>query len=271
MKIAFQLIVASLILSSCALPPGPYSASTPLVVSDNNIDPSTVTVGNHDPFFRHKVQYFEEVVLEGEVEIDSTDVVANQTRFFATEMDPSVGFVGGQITNNGKLVYCGLVSRQSGFARFMGGARTGDSLICFRDVDNNGDFDMMHGAVGALKDPVTVYVIHREGTELPNKITYRKVPQEEKEHVGSIWFQVRSPLMGNKMIDTHVGGEDDSEVVSSRQLPTIISEGTNVITMSGSRFELVSSENGEHQFKLVSPINLGAKMGIKKTVTTTYR
>ena len=153
----------------------------------------------------------------------------------------------------------------------MGGARTRDRLICFRDLDNSGDFDIMYGAVGAMKDLITVYVIQREGTELPNEIPYRKISQEEKKHIGYIWFQVRSPLMGNKMIDTYVGGEDDKEIVSSRLLPKIVSEGTNTITMSGSIFELVSSENGEHKFRLVKPINLGEKMGLMKTVTTTYR
>jgi hypothetical protein len=108
-KNIIQFIITVLILSSCAMPPGPYSASTPLVVSDNNVDPDTVTVGNNDPFFRHKLQYFEEVVLEGEVEIDPNDVVADKTRFFATDMDPNVSFIGGQVTSNTKLVYCGLV------------------------------------------------------------------------------------------------------------------------------------------------------------------
>jgi hypothetical protein len=73
------------------------------------------------------------------------------------------------------------------------------------------------------------------------------------------------------MIDTYVGGEDDKEIVSSRLLPKIVSEGTNTITMSGSIFELVSSENREYKFRLVKPINLGEKMGLMKTVTTTYR
>lgn len=255
-------------ITSCNLPPSPYSASTPFIVSDSNIEIMNVEVRNHDPFFLHPVQYLEQAVIEGSYKGKVGKEVTSENKLFATEIE--LEYVPGETPTGAirKTLFCGLVAEQSGFERFMTGPETGDRILCFNDVNNDGQFDLVYNAVGALEDPVTVFVVEREATTLENKISYRKLQKNEKDDIGSVWFQIRSPLMASKYIDFYLGGAKDKEVISNRPLPSLKKNEDTTFILGGAQIELLSIDGGNVKLRLDKPIRPDRKIGVVKTITT---
>ncbi|MBL4604010.1 MAG: hypothetical protein JKY84_14790 [Emcibacteraceae bacterium] len=265
-SLPFLLIL--FILSSCGFQSAPYSASTPFIVTDNNISVTSVEVGNHDPFFKHPIQYLEQVIIEGNYTEKKGSQITSANKLFAIETNlermPSDPLAGA----TQKTLYCGLISKQSVFVKIMTGPQTGDRLLCFRDADNDGKFDWVYNAVGALKDPMTVFVVNREAVTLKAKLPYRKLLKAEKDNIGSVWFQIRSPMMASKYIDFYIGGKKDKQVITNRPLPNLKKNDNAIFYLGGAQIELLSIEGKQVKLRLEKPIDTRRKIGIVKTIVT---
>lgn len=169
------------------------------------------------------------------------------------------------------LLYCGLMSSQSGFSRFMLGAESGDDLRCFQDRDQDGNFDIVYTAVGALKSPRTVYVVQRGAKRLEKEVAYRKLPNNEKENAGQVWFEMSSPLLYfGKAVVLFLGKGDKKQVIGTFRIDKGGQKFPRTYVRGGVTMELLSIKNGKATFKLLNPAEIGHEYSIVKTVTVTY-
>ena len=267
------IILMSLFIASCKLiPPGPYSATTPFVVSDNTVEKTGVTVGNHEPFFIHQIQYQDQVVLTEDYGNNSENIpiLGKGTKLFSVEvwMENLPGeSVNGRMS---QTLFCGLISKQSMFNKFMTGAEGGDEIRCLRDANQDGNFETAYHAVGALEVPLTVYVVQRKILKMAKPVSYQKIMNGEKQNIGQVWFQVRSPLLRAKVVDHYIGGGKSKTMIGTYSLEKKTKGKALSFNFQGASIEVTSIEDGKVLLKLLKPIELDRKYGLVKTVTTTY-
>lgn len=275
-------IIAIFILTGCTavlLPPSliqipvTLSASTPFVAFPYEGE-KDIEVNRGDKFLVQNIRYAEKVRLVNSY-MDQNHSKKNYfpagTELFSIHYGESEAYVSLGMSSGVRRykAFCGLTKRASSFTRLMGGAKVGDALLCFSDIDRDGKFDHVTVAVGASKNPVTVFELRDEFSKI-EPLEYTRIKPDEAKSDGMIWLETTTKILGKDFVSTYIGNSFGKEklsrgtVIRRKNLP-------QKMNLSGIKITISRDVGGMTAIHIDNAMPPQSTFSYHKTVTMTYR